>query len=1292
MAYDANTAYKPPPRAYYGQRQEQEPSQQPTGYAVQGEYDSRGRSPYADPYDQRYPLDQGHAQGIGYGGNINSYQNNVEQYGNGYTGGYPGATPRPTSGDRLGQQQAQRAQYEEPPQAQFQQHVQSAQSQPQFDRNYDPRFQQRPGRVGSPGYGRPPGQRQPEPNRQPLQQDRQQARASPDRQGYQSTQHRAAPPQSGNGASRQPQPEPRNNYLPQQQPSRTQRPAETQPNGQRPPPRRQDGPAAHQAPPAVMPEFKKLTMVEWKAQEKAKLHQGPVSPDFLAQDNAFPTFPNLKKDRMRPDDRSGSASRASGRSSEDLPPRTCATPNTQHSGEPRLNGQRPAPLRGNSNHSEQPPTQLGVSPQPRPSLDHKPFSYEPNANRQDPAHSSAPRQMTQDRPMYDRRPSGQQASQLRMLDRMDERTQQEYRRTPPQEDRRGSPQAQDYRQTPPPQNHSAYRYSPSPQQLPAPAQPQPAPRGARPTVPTIDTTQTRPLQTSASNDRQPFSPAYVSGRLSGTQGSPSVVSNLHMVQSASSQMSFSQTPTGYAEGGETTVNSYPHHPRTASHDIGKVYDDYHERSTIEPKTPQSAAPRSAAEIEADMPDFDSAAPEQTSMLHKRSQKGRGQPNHRPNEQAPPPMPTSPMRLQQAEQYASPIDNPEPGQYQVRNGQDPQTTLANPGAGKASLAHAGFDFGVGSQQPQYQYDDRQRAPPMRPPQPPYAQEPPVRRSMDEYGQRVPQMRPPQPPFVQEPAVRRSMDDARQMPYRQGELPGPRFGANSQPPRTQISPQQRPHVQRDYSAQSSQSAWSHPGQQRMGSAPPLRQGLQEPPPPQESGAPLSQQRSAPEQQEQHRSSNPDALPHHPVPVRPGLAESSPQPAKPPPVRVYDNVSTTTNGQTTRPASSEKPAQPVTRQELEQLGAQLSANPGDNKLALKLAKKLVEAASVLASDGGRADAKTTAKNRERYILDAHKRIKKLASAGYPDAQFYLADCYGQGSLGLEVDTKEAFNLYQAAAKQGHAQAAYRTAVCCEMGPEEGGGTRKDFAKALQWYRRAAALGETAAMYKLGMILLKSLLGQQRNVGEAVIWLKRAAERADHENPHALHELGTLYDSTNTDREVRVKIIADNAYALSLFKQAAGLGYKFSQFRLGQAFEYGTLGVPMDNRTSIQWYSKAAAQGEHQAELALSGWYLTGAEGILQPSDTEAYLWARKAAQSEPPLAKAMFAMGYFSEVGIGCPANVEEARRWYGRAASYKFPRALERLEELKKSGKARPTPVNGKLTRKDQKRDEAECTIM
>ena len=135
---------------------------------------------------------------------------------------------------------------------------------------------------------------------------------------------------------------------------------------------------------------------------------------------------------------------------------------------------------------------------------------------------------------------------------------------------------------------------------------------------------------------------------------------------------------------------------------------------------------------------------------------------------------------------------------------------------------------------------------------------------------------------------------------------------------------------------------------------------------------------------------------------------------------------------------------------------------------------------------------------------------------------------------------------------------------------------------------------------------------------------------------------------------IIRDENYAKQLFMQAANLGYKFSQYRLGTAYEYGSIGCPIDPRRSIAWYSKAAVQEEHQSELALSGWYLTGAESVLQQSDTEAYLWARKAATAG--LAKAEYAMGYFTEVGIGAPVDIEDAKRWYRRAACRSLPEVL------------------------------------
>ncbi|KAK2075265.1 hypothetical protein P8C59_009406 [Phyllachora maydis] len=427
-----------------------------------------------------------------------------------------------------------------------------------------------------------------------------------------------------------------------------------------------------------------------------------------------------------------------------------------------------------------------------------------------------------------------------------------------------------------------------------------------------------------------------------------------------------------------------------------------------------------------------------------------------------------------------------------------------------------------------------------------------------------------------------------------------------------------------------------------------------------------------------------------------------SRPPPIRNYGDGATpmpnpaagppqAVSAPATSPAAA--PAQapadyvqdvPITMEELEHLRAVVKANPQDQNTALQLARRLVQAADVLVPR--MPDPRSRTRARDRYVLDAQKILKKLANADNAEAMFFLADCCGRGLFTGEPDNKEAFMLYQSAAKLNHAAAAYRTAVCCEIGNEEGGGTRKDPLKAIQWYERAARLGDTPAMYKMGMILLKGLLGKQRNARDAVNWLQQAADKADTENPHALHELGLLYESAQPYEGV----VRDEVYAYSLFAKAANLGYKFSQFRLGCAYEYGLMGCRVDPRLSIMWYSKAAAQEEHQSELALSGWYLTGSEGVLQQSDTEAFLWARKAAMAG--LAKAEYAMGYFTEVGIGVPVNLEDAKRWYWRSAAQDFPKARERLEELKRHGKAGPRQRERISRSRVGKQQEGECTVM
>lgn len=276
------------------------------------------------------------------------------------------------------------------------------------------------------------------------------------------------------------------------------------------------------------------------------------------------------------------------------------------------------------------------------------------------------------------------------------------------------------------------------------------------------------------------------------------------------------------------------------------------------------------------------------------------------------------------------------------------------------------------------------------------------------------------------------------------------------------------------------------------------------------------------------------------------------------------------------------PYTKQYVDDYRKRMKDDP-DPEAQFNFAKYMIEAAKKLGDEIAQTDQKLGRRYRDALLQESLRLIKKLAEGKEPhaDAQFFLANLYGTGQLGLQVDHEKAYYLYLMASKLNHPAATYRSAVCNEIGA----GTKKDYQRAVLFYRKAAALGDTAAMYKLGMILLGGLLSQPRNIRESVIWLRRAASQADEDNPHALHELALLHERPNSG-----VLPHDPNLARELYVRAAQLGYAPAQFKLGSCHEFGHLGCGIDPRKSIAWYTRAAEKGDSEAELALSGWYLTG------------------------------------------------------------------------------------------------------
>lgn len=202
-----------------------------------------------------------------------------------------------------------------------------------------------------------------------------------------------------------------------------------------------------------------------------------------------------------------------------------------------------------------------------------------------------------------------------------------------------------------------------------------------------------------------------------------------------------------------------------------------------------------------------------------------------------------------------------------------------------------------------------------------------------------------------------------------------------------------------------------------------------------------------------------------------------------------------------------------------------------------------------------------REDLIREAMSLLKRIADRGHPQSQYFLADCYanGIGTVKNKQDFDRAYPLFVLAAKHNHPDASYRAGVCCE----NGWGCRRESAKALQFFKKAAAALHPGAMYRLGIADLNGELGLSKSPKEGVKWLKRSAENATAEFPHALHELALLHE-----RGVDNVLFVDFEYSTELLAQAAELGYAPSAYRLGECYEYGKMGCPQDPALSIHYY----------------------------------------------------------------------------------------------------------------------------
>lgn len=84
---------------------------------------------------------------------------------------------------------------------------------------------------------------------------------------------------------------------------------------------------------------------------------------------------------------------------------------------------------------------------------------------------------------------------------------------------------------------------------------------------------------------------------------------------------------------------------------------------------------------------------------------------------------------------------------------------------------------------------------------------------------------------------------------------------------------------------------------------------------------------------------------------------------------------------------------------------------------------------------------------------------------------------------------------------------------------------------------------------------------------------------------------------------------------------------------------------------------------------------------------------------LVKAQYAVGYFTEMGIGCRRDILEANVWYVKAADAVDERAKQRLAAIRAAVSGGGTPMevapprNAKMRKNPPKDDkDKDCVVM
>lgn len=185
------------------------------------------------------------------------------------------------------------------------------------------------------------------------------------------------------------------------------------------------------------------------------------------------------------------------------------------------------------------------------------------------------------------------------------------------------------------------------------------------------------------------------------------------------------------------------------------------------------------------------------------------------------------------------------------------------------------------------------------------------------------------------------------------------------------------------------------------------------------------------------------------------------------------------------------------------------------------------------------------------------------------------------------------------------------------QGNGVPRNFAKAAEWFGKAAKQGDAYAQYVLGMQYTLGK-GVPQDYAKAVELYHKAAEQ---EHPKAQYILGVMYQEGKGLPQDYVK-------GVELYRKAAEQGDLEAQYLLGRAYLAGE-GVSKDYKKSFKWLRKSAEQGHIESQGLLGAFYAKG-QGVSK-DNKKAIKWYKKAAEQGDLKAQYLLGIAYAKGKGV-------------------------------------------------------------